>query len=137
MFCGHGIPVGARVAARPRTHPGPRSRPRAAARTEAAELREAIFDAGYAPSGVRYLIGASPAHERVGARRNSGYRLRGVQPEVVPSLVEIEVAVKSTTGKRLGDLLIRESASRRTLTVRVIVISSENDSCCPVAHLGK
>jgi len=57
-----------------------RSRPRAVARTEAAELREAIFDAGYATSGVRYLIGASPAHERVGARRNSGYRLRGVQP---------------------------------------------------------
>ena len=46
--------------------------------TTAAELRQAILGAGYAASGVRYLIGASPVHERVGARRNTGYRLRGI-----------------------------------------------------------
>ncbi len=46
--------------------------------TTAAELRQAILDAGYAASGVRYLIGASPVPERVDARRNTGYRLRGV-----------------------------------------------------------
>ncbi len=58
------------IAAALRTHP---NRP-----TTAAEIRQAILDADYAPSGVRYLIGASPVHERVGARRNTGYRLRGI-----------------------------------------------------------
>lgn len=48
--------------------------------TTAAELRQAILDAGYAPSGLRFLMGASPIPERVSARRNSGYRLRGPQP---------------------------------------------------------
>jgi len=52
--------------------------------TTAAEIRQAILDADYAPSGVRYLTGASPVHERVGPRRNSGYRLRGVQPTATP-----------------------------------------------------
>jgi hypothetical protein len=58
------------IAAALRAHP---DRP-----VTAAELRQAILDAGYAASGLRYLTGASPVHERVGARRNSGYRLRGV-----------------------------------------------------------
>ncbi len=38
----------------------------------AAELRQAILGAGYAPSGVRYLMLASPVHQRVGGSSDLG-----------------------------------------------------------------
>ncbi len=46
--------------------------------TSHAELRQAILDAGYAPSGIRHLMLTSPIPERIGRSR---YRLRGLHAE--------------------------------------------------------
>ncbi len=84
------------IAAALRTHP---DRP-----TTAAEIRQAILDADYAPSGVRYLTGASPVHERVGPRRNSATASAAyIQPHIARlrrnphDVIEVSLQVVTTT----------------------------------------